>query len=74
MEVKIGVLHAAREISFESKEDPENIEAAVIAAVASGKPLRLLDERGSVIIVPVSNLGYIEIGAAKRGGVGFGTL
>lgn len=73
MEVKIGVLHSTRELTIESDLSPEEIEAAVSAAAAGGM-LRLDDEKGSRVLVPAGNLAYVEIGAARRGGVGFGSL
>ncbi len=73
MEVKIGVLHSTRELTIESNQTPEAIGQAVAAAGAEGI-LRLDDVKGSQILVPAANLAYVEIGAARRGGVGFGTL
>ncbi len=73
MEVKIGVLHSTRELTIESDQTPEAIEEAVTAANTAGI-LRLDDAKGSRILVPAANLAYVEIGAVRRGGVGFGTL
>lgn len=74
MEVKIGVLHAVRELSFESAAEADEIEKAFEKAVTTGGTLRLVDERGNVVLVPGPNVGYLEIAGARRGGVGFGTL
>lgn len=74
MEIKIGVQHVAREISFETQQTPEEVEQAVADALKSGDLLRLMDERGGLVLVPSRNIGYLEIGAPRRGGVGFGTL
>lgn len=73
MEVKVGVLHSTRELTIESTESPEAIERAVTASAADGI-LKLDDATGSRILVPAANLAYVEIGAVRRGGVGFGTL
>lgn len=74
MEIKIGVLHSTRELTIESNQTPEAIGQVVAAAGAEGI-LRLDDDvKGSRILVPAANLAYVEIGAARRGGVGFGTL
>lgn len=73
MEVKIGVLHSTRELTIESDQTPEAIEQAVVASSAEGI-FRLDDVKGSRILVPAANLAYVEIGATRRGGVGFGTL
>ncbi|WP_409483611.1 DUF3107 domain-containing protein [Arsenicicoccus dermatophilus] len=74
MEVKIGVQHVAREISFESDQSPDEITRAVAAAVADRTLLTLRDERGRTIIVPGENLGYVEIGESTKARVGFGSL
>ncbi|MCH8613648.1 DUF3107 domain-containing protein [Arsenicicoccus dermatophilus] len=74
MEVKIGVQHVAREISFESDQSPEEITRAVAAAVADGSTLTLRDEKGRTIIVPGDHLGYVEIGESTKSRVGFGNL
>lgn len=74
MQVKIGVLHSAREIVFESEQPPAEVEEAIATATQSGEVLRLVDSKGSTIVVPAANIAYAEIGAAKKGGVGFGSL
>ncbi|WP_226345125.1 DUF3107 domain-containing protein [Agilicoccus flavus] len=74
MEVKIGVLHTGREITIESEAAPEEVERAVSDSVASGSPLRLVDAKGTVFLVPAAVVGYVEIGSARKGGVGFGNL
>ncbi len=74
MEVKIGVLHTSREIALDSDDSPEEVEAAVVESIAAGSALRLVDRKGSVVLVPSATIGYVEIGAARKGGVGFGQL
>ena len=73
MEVKIGVLHAPREIVFESTQEPTQVEAAVEAALTGDSSLlSLTDERGNRILVPSSKLAYVEIGVQLGRRVGFG--
>ena len=74
VEVKIGVQNTSREITLDSEQSPEEIEAAVTAACSNAGPLRLVDAKGSVVLVPASALAYVEIGAPRKGGVGFGVL
>ena len=72
MEVKIGVQHTAREISFESVQGPAEIEKAVTDALA--KPdsvLKLTDEKGRRIMVPGAKIAYVEIAEAEVRRVGF---
>lgn len=74
MEIRIGIRHCAREITIESEQAPEQVEATVEKALQENTSLRLVDSKGAIVIVPQSSLGYIEIGAPRRGGVGFGKI
>jgi Protein of unknown function (DUF3107) len=75
VEIKIGVQHAARELSLESELSAEEVEKTVSAAL-SGKTslLVLADEKGRKIIVPTDRLAYVEIGEPSSRRVGFGAL
>ncbi|WP_181768660.1 DUF3107 domain-containing protein [Streptomyces albidus (ex Kaewkla and Franco 2022)] len=76
MEVKIGVQHAPREIVFESKQSPEEVEKAVSAALADGgsNMLSLADEHGRKVLVPAGRIAYVELGEHTGRKVGFGTI
>ncbi|WP_353352956.1 DUF3107 domain-containing protein [Intrasporangium sp. DVR] len=71
MEVRIGVQHVAREITFETTLSTEELVEAVKAARA-GEVLELTDDRGGRIIVPSASIGYVMTGAERKTGVGFG--
>ena len=66
--------HCSRELTLESEQTPEEIEAAVTKATASNEILRLTDAKGAVVCVNGGAIGYVEIGAPRKGGVGFGML
>lgn len=74
MEVKIGVIHASRELTLETSQSAEDIHKAVAAAL-SGKDgvLELHDDRGRSVHVPAEKLAYVEISGATPRRVGFGT-
>ncbi|MDQ1482018.1 MAG: hypothetical protein QOF35_94 [Actinomycetota bacterium] len=74
MEVKIGVQNVAREIVVESNQSPEEVEALVTKALTDGGLLNLVDDSGRRVIVPVATIGYVDLGATKKGSVGFGTI
>ena len=74
MEVKIGIQNIGREIVLESAQDADAVAKVVGDALAKGTELRLTDEKGRLIIVPASVLGYVEIGAQESRRVGFGAL
>ena len=74
MEIKIGVQDTVRELAFESNDSPADVTATFEQALASGGLLTLKDERDRTIVVPAAKVAYLEIGAATRGKVGFGSL
>jgi hypothetical protein len=74
MEVKIGVQNVAREITLESSQTPEEVAAAVGAALQNSSVLMLVDEHGRQVLVPAAVLGYVQIGETEKRGVGFGNL
>ena len=72
MEVKIGILHTPREIMLESAQTPEEVEAAVNAALKSvDGQLALSDEKGRKVIVPANLIAYVDIAQADVRRVGF---
>ena len=75
MEIKIGVQHAARELSLESELSAEEVEKTVTAALSGKSSLLVLtDEKGRKVIVPTDRLAYVEIGEPTSRRVGFGAL
>ena len=74
MEVKIGIRDVAREVVLESELSPEQVAEQIGAAVTDGTLLQLTDDKGRLVLVPGSLVGYVEIGAPESRRVGFGTL
>lgn len=72
MEIKIGVQQTAREIVLESDQTPQDIDAAVRAAIADGGILSLDDDKGRRVIVPADRIAYVEISSVTSRRVGFG--
>ncbi|WP_027479069.1 DUF3107 domain-containing protein [Gryllotalpicola ginsengisoli] len=72
MEIRIGILNAPRELSFESDEPAADISGKIGAAISEGQPLvELKDRNGAVYVVPVAHIGYVQIGAEEVRRVGF---
>lgn len=74
MEVKIGVQHAARELSIEVGLSADEVLAQVSEAITKEGVLALTDERGRQVVVPAAKLAYVEIGEPETRFVGFGAL
>ncbi|NLS09602.1 DUF3107 domain-containing protein [Nesterenkonia sp. MY13] len=75
MEVRIGVQNVAREIVIETDESAQDVEKAVAEAVEKSKPLlSLTDRRDKQVVVPVSAIGYVEIGSDTKQTVGFAAV
>jgi hypothetical protein len=72
VEVKIGVLHTAREIVVDSPQTPEEVEQIVADAFKSvDGQLKLTDDRGRTVIVPANLVAYVDIAQADTRRVGF---
>ena len=71
MEVKIGVLHAPRELAFETDETAENVEKLFAEALASDGVLALTDPKHRRVLGPAARIAYVEIGGGVVGQVGF---
>jgi hypothetical protein len=73
VEVKIGVRDVAGQVMLESDAMPDEVAAAVTAAVKDGSVLQLTDEKGRLILIPGELIGFVEIGPQVERRVGFGT-
>jgi hypothetical protein len=71
MEVKIGVQHAPRELSVDTADTAEDVQAALDKALADNSTLALTDNRGRQVLIPARNIAYLEIGSGTAGQVGF---
>jgi hypothetical protein len=74
VEVKIGVRDVAGVVVLESEQSPDTVAAAVEHAAMTGTLLRLVDEKGRLVVVPGAAIGFVEIGAPETRRVGFGSL
>jgi hypothetical protein len=74
VEVKIGVLHTAREIVVDVQLTPEEVETTVSEALKSvDGQLVLVEERGRKVIVPANLVAYVDIAQEDVRRVGFAT-
>lgn len=74
MEVKVGVQHSPRELVLDTTDSQDEVERAVTQAIENGTGvLRMEDERGRRVVVPIDKVAYVEIGEADHRPVGFVT-
>lgn len=71
MEIRIGILHAPREVTIDSNMSAEQVQAAVDAALNSGTALRLTDDKGRAILVPAAHIAYVDVAGPESRRVGF---
>ncbi|NLB46802.1 MAG: DUF3107 domain-containing protein [Microbacteriaceae bacterium] len=72
MEVRIGIKHSPRELSFEVDTSPADVRALVEKAVANdAELLTLTDTKGRQFLIDTDSIAYIEIGAEAGRRVGF---
>ncbi|GAA4230057.1 hypothetical protein FHR32_001725 [Streptosporangium album] len=73
MEIKIGVRSVHRELVVETDLSAEQVEEELSKAVAMDRGIfSITDNKGRRVLVPISSLGFIEIGEEEARTVGFG--
>ena len=74
MEIKIGIQSAPRELVLETESEPDEIEAALKAAIAESGVLVLSVVKGGKVLVPADKIAYLELGGTEPRRVGFSNL
>ncbi len=72
MEIKIGIVDTARELSIDSNDDAATILKAVTEAIENGSVLVLTDSHDRKVLVPGAKLAYVDLGDPRERRVGFG--
>jgi len=73
VEVKVGILMAARELVVETAESAKDIEQALASALADGTLFVLTDDKGKMLLIPADKIAYVELGTVEQRRIGFGT-
>jgi hypothetical protein len=74
MEVRIGVVYTARELTVDTDDSVDTVTATIESAMSKGDAfLWLTDKKGRRVGVPVDKIAYVEV-VTDAGGrkVGFG--
>ncbi|HPU12385.1 MAG TPA: DUF3107 domain-containing protein [Aeromicrobium sp.] len=72
VEVKIGVQHAARELTVETDAEPDAILASLNSAIKDESVFILTDSKGHTVAIPADNVAYLYFTADTGRKVGFG--
>lgn len=73
MEIKIGVRSVHRELVVETDLSAEQVEDELGKALAADRGIfSITDDKGRRVLVPITSLGFIEIGEEEARPVGFG--
>lgn len=72
MEIRIGIVNAPRELSFETSHNPDEITTQIESDLKNGSGLLTLrDDKGHIYLVPTSGIAYIEVGTEESRRIGF---
>lgn len=72
MDIRIGIANNPRELAFESSQTAAEVEKVLSAALeADAKLVRLVDDKGTVYLVPTAAIAYLEVGSESSRRVGF---
>lgn len=72
MELRIGILHSPRELTFETNQTAKEIDTMVYNALDSDRGvIRFTDDRERIILVNTAQIAYVEIGEEAVRRVGF---
>ncbi|GAT69745.1 ATP-binding protein [Planomonospora sphaerica] len=73
MEIKIGVRSVHRELVVETDLSAEEVENELGKALAADRGIfSITDVKGRRVLVPITSLGFVEIGEEESRPVGFG--
>lgn len=73
MEIKIGVRSVHRELVVETDLSAEQVEDELGKALAADRGIfSITDGKSRRVLVPITSLGFIEIGEEEARPVGFG--
>jgi hypothetical protein len=71
MDIRIGIHHAPRELTFDTEVSVADVEQRFASALASNGLVRINDSKGQEYIIPAASIAYIEFGTAQARPVGF---
>ncbi len=72
MEIRIGIKHSPRELTFESDATPDDVRATIDSAISEGQAfLTLTDSKQREYYVATKSISYIEFGGEISRKVGF---
>lgn len=72
MELRIGIKHSPRELSFETAQSSAEVEELVTRAISNDdKLVRFVDDKERAYLVKTDDILYVELGTDQTRRVGF---
>ena len=72
MEIRIGIKHTPRELSFDTDASADEVRSAIEQAVAKDEQIvALSDSKGRQYLVDTDSIAYVELGGDSGRKVGF---
>ena len=72
MEIRIGIKHSPRELTFDTDTSADDVRSAVESAISNDAPLvALSDVKGHHYLVHTASIAYVELGGEGGRKVGF---
>ena len=74
MEVKIGVQNAARELSVETDQAPDDVLKSLESSISDETVFSITDDKGRTVAIPADKVAYLYFTADTGRKVGFGLV
>lgn len=71
MEIRIGIKHSPRELTFDTDSTVDDVRGALTAALKDDDLLALSDSKGRQYLIAPSAVLYVELGGDAGRRVGF---
>ena len=72
MEVRIGIVQSARELTFDTDQSADDLRGLVESALNDAQPLvSFSDTKGKHFLVPTASIAFVEFGSDAGRRVGF---
>lgn len=72
VEIKIGIRNIGRELTIETDQTAEDLEQSLREALSANGVLVIEANKGRRVLLPATQIGYVDMGSELARPVGFG--